>query len=898
MMNIQLEDLDYQRRAIAAVVGVLDGQVKNTFDNSNLFGIQANITDLTPEQLDANKKRIIAENSIAEEDAKLSPDPDVCIEMETGTGKTLVYLRTAYALHKEYKLTKFIILVPSVAIKEGVLQTIEDFKKPLADIYGFTPSSFEYDSGKLSRLKHFIEDTQPQIMVMTIQSITSDDRIINQAGRDDAFLGLTFLQALGKCRPVIIMDEPQEGMDTDNAVARLATLNPLVRLRYSATHKVVKNLLFRLTPFDAYRDGMVKKIEVLSVAEKNDEATLKIEFSDIQAKAGAEPKAKLTVWRVNGDGFKWKDTNWLKVGDNLGEKSANVSYRDYTIERIWKSLHDQKHHLKFTNGVEITLKERNGDVSGLFRQQLQWLIRRHFQKKPILAAKGIKCLSLIFIDKVDNYVRDQGLIRVLFREEYAALHREFYKTDATTSQIEECQGYYFAKTGGDEYTDSENAMLKNKKIFDEILRDKSALLELTNPREFIFSHSALGVGWDNPNIFNIATLNESYSDVKKRQELGRGLRICRDKHGQRVYDAPDVKEGEEINLLTIVPNETYETFAAQYQEQIKEIYGTTTAGGVLRKSHKGRPAKNKLTRTKHFESAAFKAFWEKLARKTDYTVAFDETTVVERSIAALNQLIIGDYQAEVVLTRIRSIASETIGSEEVGRETERLRANFTPFDLIEELSENTALSYPTAYQIVSGIENFSAIARNPPKFLAAACALIHGIELDEMLRTLSYHPTGESIPLTEFQDVIETFLPIESTPARGVYDGVAYDSSYERAFTKAAEGDNEVICFLKLPKCYRIPTPIGQFYEPDFGLVLKRRNLKSGDAREYYFVIETKSTNNLEDHKALTDTERWKIKCALKHFDALGIEAKLDYRPYVAPVKDYQTDFKTKVPQP
>ena len=243
-MQIQFEDLDYQRRAIAAVVGVFDGQVKNNFDNANFFGIQANISDLTPEQIEANKRRIITDNSVPETEAKLSPDPDICIEMETGTGKTLVYLRTAYELYKEYRLTKFIILVPSIAIKEGVLTTIEDFKKPLADRYGFNPACFEYDSGKLSRLRHFIEDTQPQIMVMTIQSITSDDRIINQAGRDDAFLGLTFLQALGKCRPVIIMDEPQEGMDTENAVNRLATLNPLARLRYSATHKIVKNLLY------------------------------------------------------------------------------------------------------------------------------------------------------------------------------------------------------------------------------------------------------------------------------------------------------------------------------------------------------------------------------------------------------------------------------------------------------------------------------------------------------------------------------------------------------------------------------------------------------------------------------------------------------------------------------
>jgi type III restriction enzyme len=236
-MQIHLEDLEYQRRAVEAVVAALDGQVRNTFERANLFGIHANVIDLTPEQILDNKRRIIAENGISEDEARLSVDADICIEMETGTGKTLVYLRTIYELHRAYGLTKFVILVPSVPIKEGVLQTLGDFGVALADIYGLSPTVFEYDSDKLVRLRSFIEDPRPQIMVMTIQSLNADDRIINQPGRDDSYEGLTFLQALGKCRPVVIMDEPQEGMDTDNAVARLAALNPLVRLRYSATHK-------------------------------------------------------------------------------------------------------------------------------------------------------------------------------------------------------------------------------------------------------------------------------------------------------------------------------------------------------------------------------------------------------------------------------------------------------------------------------------------------------------------------------------------------------------------------------------------------------------------------------------------------------------------------------------
>jgi type III restriction enzyme len=240
---------------------------------------------------------------------------------------------------------------------------------------------------------------------------------------------------------------------------------------------------------------------------------------------------------------------------------------------------------------------------------------------------------------VDNYVKDDGIIKTLFREEYAAKCRELTGTEPAPDEITAVQGYYFAKTGGGEYTDSENAMLKNKEVFDRILREKDALLDLSDPIEFIFSHSALGVGWDNPNIFNIATLNQSYSDIKKRQELGRGLRICRNQSGQRVYDPEGTKEDEEINLLTVIPNETYETFAAQYQEQIREVYGTADTGSNLRKKHKGQSSAKRIRRNKdRFASAEFKAFWQNLARKTRYEICFREDVIVSRSVAEINRL--------------------------------------------------------------------------------------------------------------------------------------------------------------------------------------------------------------------------------------------------------------------
>jgi type III restriction enzyme len=900
-MPLRLEDLEYQTAAVAAVTKALEGQVRTTFERANLFGIHANVIDLTSERLRENMRRVIAANGVSEEDARLSDERDICIEMETGTGKTLVYLRTAYELHKAYGLTKFIILVPSIPIREGVLASLRDFGESLEERYGFKITSFEYDSAKVARLKSFIEDPRPQLMVMTVQAFNADDRIINQAGRDDSYNGKTFLQALGDCRPILIMDEPQEGMDTPNAVTRIATLNPQFRLRYSATHKVVRNRLYRLTPADAYAQNLVKKIEVLSVVEKNDEATLKIELVDVKLAVGknkaSAPQAKLKVWRMMASGrFEWKDTNWLKVGDNLADKSQNVTYRDFVIDRVWKSLNDGQLRVKFSNGIELVKSERGGDLQGLFRVQLQYLIRQHFKKKAVLIPRGIKPLSLVFIDKVENFVGENPVIRNLFREEYGTAHRDVYGSPATPEQIEEVQGFYFAKTSQGNFTESEAAMAKNRAIFDEILRDKEELLRIGNSREFIFTHSALGVGWDNPNVFNIATLNVAYDENRKRQEIGRGLRICRDQSGQRIYDAVDVKEGEEINLLTIVPNESYETFARDYQEQIKEAYGDPSKGSPLRKKHKGQDAKNTIRRTNRFESDEFKRFWERLAKKTDYMVAFDEEELVRRAISKLSAITVGEYRAEVTLTRVKSLAGGRIKEEYIGGELETLRSEFARLDIVEELSENTGLAYSTVFRIVSGMQDLAAAVTNPIRFLTAASAAIKAIEVEEMVRTLSYHPTGESIPLSELLETVETFLPVEPTPRRGIYDGVAYESSPEQTFTKAAEQDGEVICFLKLPSSYRIPTPVGNYYEPDFGLVLKRRKLKTLEEQEYYFVVETKSTSNIDDQRGLTEVERLKIRCAVKHFEVLGIEAKLEYVPYAAPVRDYQTDFKPKVP--
>ena len=267
-MRLKLEELEYQQEAIEAIVSVFRGQEKNTFDSACSENIRANVLSLTAGDLLRNIRTVSTENGIEESNAAFQRVNDLCIEMETGTGKTLVYIKTIFKLHIDYGFTKFIILVPSVAIKEAVLGTLNTFDEQLRSIYNTDISYFEYDSKRMNKVRNFAESQSPQIMVMTLQSFNTDDRILNQEQREDLYLNMSYIEALAQTRPIIIMDEPQEGMDTDNAVQRLKTLNPLFKIRYSATHKVLKNLVYRLTPYDSYKQGLVKKIEVLTVSEK------------------------------------------------------------------------------------------------------------------------------------------------------------------------------------------------------------------------------------------------------------------------------------------------------------------------------------------------------------------------------------------------------------------------------------------------------------------------------------------------------------------------------------------------------------------------------------------------------------------------------------------------------
>lgn len=894
-MIFKLETPEHQRTAIQSVVEVFRGMERNTYDNATDEDIGANYCSLPLDALMANIRRIAADNGIEPSRAFLQESRDVCIEMETGTGKTLTYLQSAYELHREYGLTKFIVLVPSIPIRQGVIDTFENFKTQLEDRYGFTPNAFVYDSSKLSNLRDFITSETPQIMIMTMASFNSEDKILNQPIREDLFNNKPYIDAIARTHPILFMDEPQEGMDTDNSKLWLAKLSPLFKFRYSATHAVKVNMLYQLTPSESYRLGLVKKIEVLTVTEKNDEATLKIEIAEVQ-ETKTEPKVKLKLWKYNRakENFVFKESNLLKKGDNLADKSGNDTYADYTISRIYKKMSTRRWVVEFSNGTSIEEGSSSANKEQVWALQLEWLIRRHFENQQRLKPLDIKNLSLIFIDRVANYMDPANpVIKRIFEQQYRTVYAEFHNGQTPTQeQVTAVQGFYFAKTTQGEYTDNEKTNQSNKEIYDQILHNKQLLLSFDSPIEFVFSHSALGVGWDNPNVFGIATLNESYSENKKRQEIGRGLRICVNQQGERVYDEEGTPDDEVINQLTVVPNETYETFARSYQNENEKAFGH--AGAKLKHNHKGKHQNRvrfKLNKDESVQSV-FRRFWNTIGKKTTYRVRFDEDAIIRRSIEELNTISIAEYKAEVASYRVGDI-EDFSQREYIGSEDRDLKGHFSPHDLVEDLSEKSGLCYNSVMRIVQAIETQKEYLKNPPVFLEQAAFKIKQVQLDELVRCVEYTPTDEgyAFDFADFtKDACDNYV---STPNHGLWDKTLYDSGFERDF--AVDADNKensnVVCFLKFPTWYKIPTPIGN-YEPDFGVVLKRVSLRdSHDQQEYYFVVEIKGTNDIADKRALTPHEIARIQCAIKHFRSLGIEAC-----YKAPIRDYST-FKSQAEQ-
>jgi len=590
-------DLDYQHDAINAVANIFDGQdtlqtnftvaLVNQGPQSDLYATQTelgigNRLDLLDEELLENIRNIQLKNGLKQTD-KLD-SKNFTIEMETGTGKTYVYLRTVFELNRRFGFTKFIIVVPSLAVKEGVYKSLHITRQHFKEHYGNTPYDyFVYDSAKLGEVRSFATNDAIQIMVVNIDSFNKSFTGPNKESKaniihrpNDRMNGMKPIEFIRDTHPIVIIDEPQSVDTTSKSKEAIASLNPLCTLRYSATHKDKHNLMYKLDAIDAYERKLVKQIEVASIDVKDGHNKAYIRLLSVDHKKS--PITAQIEFDAMQNGQVKRINKKVRSGADLLELSGGRDvYDGYVVNDIVCEPGNET--IDFTSKPDILrLGEMVGDVSPdeVKRLQIRKTIEEHLDKELKLTPLGIKVLSLFFIDKVANYrcydadgKPQKGKYALIFEEEYRQLikkpkYQSLFK-EMDDSLVEAVHDGYFSVDKG-KVKDTKGDSKADEDTYQLIMRDKEKLLSFESKLKFIFSHSALREGWDNPNVFQICTLNETGSVIKKRQEIGRGLRLAVNQAGERVH-------GFEVNTLTVMANESYEDFVSQLQKEIEDEEG-------------------------------------------------------------------------------------------------------------------------------------------------------------------------------------------------------------------------------------------------------------------------------------------------------------------------------------
>lgn len=578
-MKLKFKHQDFQTDAVNAVVDLFAGQESAHSTFSVETGAQVQMSGMN--EMGFGNGLVIDDNALLENmhtvqkrnnlpitaDAKTH---QFSIEMETGTGKTYVYTKTIFELNRKYGLTKFIIVVPSVPIREGVYKSFEVTKEHFGLQYDNVPYHyFIYNSSKLSHVRQFATANGIEIMIINIDAFRKAENIINQA--HDKLNGETAMRFIQDTHPVVIIDEPQSVDNTDNAKKAIASLNPLFVLRYSATHREKINLLYRLTPVDAYQMGLVKQISVSSNQVAGGFNQPYVKLLSVSNEKGF--KAKIEIDIKNKDGVVARKTVQVKPGDDLylvsGERDL---YEGYTIAGI--DCTPDWEHIEFGNTEEVALGKAIGDIDEdiVKRAQIRRTIEAHLDKELRYTDKGIKVLSLFFIDKVEKYRHEDGTpgiyakmfeecyLELIAKPKYAAIRESF------SSDITKLHNGYFSQDKKGKLKDTKGDTQADDDTYNTIMRDKEWLLSFECPLRFIFSHSALKEGWDNPNVFQVCTLIEQKSTFTCRQKVGRGLRLCVNQDGERVED-------KNINILHVMANESFAEFADTLQREIEEDTG-------------------------------------------------------------------------------------------------------------------------------------------------------------------------------------------------------------------------------------------------------------------------------------------------------------------------------------
>ncbi|NQV36731.1 MAG: DEAD/DEAH box helicase family protein [Candidatus Marinimicrobia bacterium] len=872
-------NLQFQQDAIKSITDLFEGQpmedsiAEYNFKEEgvlNLINGVGNNLVLSEKQILANLKTVQKDNEI-DQSSKLD-GMHFSIEMETGTGKTYVYLRTIYELFIQYSFKKFVIVVPSVAIREGVLKNLVITHEHFQNLYDNVPLNFQvYDSSKVSALRGFASGNTIEVLVINIDSFAKDENIINKP--NDKLNGRRPIEFIQSTKPFVIVDEPQN-METEKRINAINNLSSLCTLRYSATHRNRYNLTYSLNPVRAYDLGLVKQIEVDSIVEENAYNDAFVSVDSVKA-TKTKVTAKVSINSNEKGGVKKKKVS-VKVGDDLYKLSNEREiYSDgYIVEEIDAT----NNCLSLSNGNILYKGDTQGGLTDeLMNMQIRKTIEEHLKKEKRLNKKGIKVLSLFFIDKVSNYRKYDdagnpilGKFAQWFEEIYLEMVAKSTFKELDNFPVEQVHNGYFSQDKKGKWKDTKetSASLNSQDsadTFNLIMKDKERLLELKNPLRFIFSHSALREGWDNPNVFQICTLNETKSDIKKRQEIGRGLRLAVNQKGVRIYD-------QNINRLTVVANEAYDDFAKALQKEIEDDCGVEFKGRI----------KNKRERTAIKFRKGFKAdpiflsIWEKLKKKTSYRVDYDTIDLIESSVKAIKNL------PEIKAPSIRS-TKVSVSMTDDGVDTRYTGDKVKSFagytwkipDVLGFIQSKTELTRSTIHEILSKSDRVGDILTNPQLFLDLTSQAIRRSLYDLMIDGIKYQKVGESVyEMTLFEDQeLEAYLndytfKVSDTSKTIYEEFIPLDSGIENQFAKDCETSDQIKFYFKLPNWFKIPTPIGN-YNPDWAVVFE-------DEKKIYFVVETKDTGTPQvDLSKLKGDEQLKIICGKAHFKEFD---NIDYK--------------------
>lgn len=999
--NIKLKfesNQEHQNIAVNSVINLFDGFSQNLVVNEFGSDIEPNIApycNLDEGWLLDNLQAVQEQNNLQpnmvldiDDGAMLDIDgynthrfPCFTIEMETGTGKTYAYLKTIFELNKKYGFRKFIIVVPSIAIYEGVAKSLEITKEHFKTLYGNTTvNPIKYDGQKIGKVKDFAVNPYINIMIMTIDAFNGKANNIYKAteklpGEKKPY------QYIQETKPIFILDESQNYLSAKSREA-LRTFNPLFAINYSATPKEKPNLIYRLSPVDAFKLNLVKKIQVEGVTEQHNlnDKDLSIIIEEVTRSNSGTIQATIKAHCVI-EGKKQIKPVTLKKNDNLFDKTKNQDFEGFVVEDI----NIQTQQVFFTNGSVLGSNDTHGitlSKKEIFRVQIEQTIRYHIERQKELRKKGIKVLSLFFIDRVDNYVQDDGIIKKLFDEAFNKL--KHLEPELAKLNPEEVRSGYFAKKKVNKTTEAyadtaidDNSKTKEdkeaeKEAYALIMKNKEDLLNFSQKVSFIFAHSALREGWDNPNVFQICTLNTATSENRKRQEIGRGLRLCVNQDGDRIKE-------ENVNILTVIANEHYEEYCNDLQKEYRE-------SGDVPPSKPSNARKSDATRNDRvYNTKEFREFWNLLAQKTDYVMHLDTPKLIGDCISVFNSPKTFFPESKIIITRgrfvmttftfklnkvsaglaqidinitdtdnteriikgkwygagydfgrkeskrlsgykiveIKEYASDsvvhfgngetlTLGTEithtdNKGFQNEDItrqeaQTNYPVFNLIDRTCKETGITRPTIIQIFKGIEEEKKlnIFKNPEGFANKFIEVIKEVLADNIADGIEYKLTKEH----EAYDYEEMFPPKKKFPQKeliegsenSLYDFVQIDSGVEERFVNNIliqdDEAGNLVTFFKFPPTFKVKIPkIIKNYNPDWGIIRKHKE----DTPILNLVRETKGS--LIPEQLQWPSEKRKIKCAIKHFEKLGINYRqvtansLRYWETNKPTKNQKIDF-------